>query len=120
MDFIYEWIPEQQPLDTRRMELFKLSQELGESMVAYSNRISDLADECKQNEITQQESMAMIFICGCRSTRFRQDLRHQGEGISWQFIRKEGAGWELRGAKWQQQGVGHNKEAKPSLRKKPS
>ena len=48
-------------------------------MVGYSNRISDLADKCELNEITQQEIMAMIFICGCRSTHFRQDLRRQGE-----------------------------------------
>ena len=68
------------------MELFKLSQERGESMVAYSNRISNLADESELNEISQQEIMAMIFICGCHSTRFCLDLRHQGEGVTWQFI----------------------------------
>ena len=75
-------------MDARRMELFKLPQQRGESLVQYSNRILDLADECDLNEITQQEIMAMIFICGCRSTPFRQDLRHQGEGVSWQFIKK--------------------------------
>ena len=46
------------------MELFKLPQERGESMVQYSNRIFDLADECDLNNITQEEIMAMIFICG--------------------------------------------------------
>ena len=29
MDFIYNWITERHPMDTRRMELFKLSQEQG-------------------------------------------------------------------------------------------
>ena len=76
MDFILDWITERHPLDSRRMELFKLPQEWGgESMVQYSNRILDLGDECELNEITQQEIMAMIFICGCRSTQFRKDLR---------------------------------------------
>ena len=45
MDFIYDWITQRHPLDTKRMELFKMSQERGESMVGYSNRISDLADK---------------------------------------------------------------------------
>ena len=44
------------------MELFKLPQEQGEGMVAYSNRILDIADECDLNDITQQEIMAMVFI----------------------------------------------------------
>ena len=37
MDIIADWIAEQHPLDARRMELFKLLQEQGEGMVAYSN-----------------------------------------------------------------------------------
>ena len=72
-----------------------ITQEWGESLVAYSNKISGLADECKLNEITQAEIMAMIFICGCRSTKFRLDLRPQGKGVTWQFIKiKEQAGTE--------------------------
>ena len=43
MDNIADWIAERHPLDTRRMELFKLPQEQGEGMVAYSNRILDIA-----------------------------------------------------------------------------
>ena len=54
IDFIHYWIIECHPLDTRCMELFKLSQERGESMVQYSNKISDLANDCELNEITQQ------------------------------------------------------------------
>ena len=94
MDYIYQWITERHPLDARRIELFKLSQERGELMVAYYNRISDLANECKLNEITQQEIMVMIFICGCRSTRFCLDLQRQGEGIMWQFIKQQHTGWD--------------------------
>ena len=59
---------ERHPLDVLRMELFKLPQEQGEGMVAYSNRILDIADECDLNDITQQEIMAMVFITHCRST----------------------------------------------------
>ena len=55
-------------------------------MVAYSNRISDLVDKCELNEITQQVIMAMIFICGCRSTHFRLELRHQAEGKLTTFL----------------------------------
>ena len=63
-----------------------------------------------------------LFICGCRSTRFRQDLRRQGEGVSWQFIRKEGAGWDRASRCEEQNGDNKvlTKETKPSLRKKPS
>ena len=63
-------------------------------MAQYSNRILDLADECNLNDITQQEIMAMIFICGCRSLQFRKELRRHGVGISWQFICKEAQGWD--------------------------
>ena len=52
MDFIHDWIMERHPLDSRQMELFKLSQERGESIVQYSNRISNLADKSELNEIT--------------------------------------------------------------------
>ena len=48
-----DWITERHPLDSRRMELFKLPQEHGELMVQYSNRILDIADECDLNNITQ-------------------------------------------------------------------
>ena len=74
MDIIADWIAERHPLDSRHMELFKLSQERGESMVQFSNRILDLADECDLYDITQQEIMAMIFICGCRSPQFHKEL----------------------------------------------
>ena len=53
MDIIADWIAERHPLDARRMELFKLPQERGESMVQYLNRILDIADECDLNDITQ-------------------------------------------------------------------
>ena len=43
MDIIADWIAERHPLNARRMELFKLPQEQGEGMVAYSNRILDLS-----------------------------------------------------------------------------
>ena len=46
MDIIADWIAERHPLDSRRMELFKLLKEQGESMVQYLNRILDIADEC--------------------------------------------------------------------------
>ena len=72
MDIIADWIAERHPLDARRMELFKLPQEQGEGMVAYSNRILDIADKCDLNDITQQEIMAMVFITHCRSPQFRQ------------------------------------------------
>ena len=68
------------------MELFKLPQECGESMVQYSNRMLDIADECNLNDITQQEIMAMVFITHCRSSQFRQELRRHGVGVTWQFI----------------------------------
>ena len=61
MDIIADWIAKRHPLDSRRMELLKLPQERGESMVQYSNRILDIADECDLNDITQQ-IMAMVFI----------------------------------------------------------
>ena len=64
MNFIADLTTERPPFDSRTMELFKFPQERGESMVQYSNRILDLADKCDLNEITQQEIMAMIFICG--------------------------------------------------------
>ena len=73
---------------------FKLPQEQGEGMVAYSNRILDLADECDLNDITQQEIMAMVFITHTRSPQFRQELRRHGVGVTWQFIRKEAQGWD--------------------------
>ena len=63
-------------------------------MVAYSNRILDIADECDLNDITQQEIMAMFFITHCRSPQFRQELRRHGVGVTWQFIRKEAQGWD--------------------------
>ena len=97
------------------MELFKLSQKRSESVVSYSNRISDVADEYELNEITQLE--IMIFICVDWSTRFRLDLRCQGEGITWQFIKNQGTGWDRVSRyekKWQQQGVGHQKQNKPT------
>ena len=75
MDIIADWITERHPLESRRMELFKLPQEQGESMVQYSNRILDLADECDLNNLTQQKIMATIFIWGCRSPQFRKELR---------------------------------------------
>ena len=58
MDIIADWIAERHPLDSRRMELFKLPQERGESMVQYSNRILDIADDSDLNDIPQQEIMA--------------------------------------------------------------
>ena len=64
------------------MELFKLPQECGESMVQYSNRMLDIADECDLNDITQQEIMAMVFITHCRSLQFRKELRHHGDGVT--------------------------------------
>ena len=63
-------------------------------MVAYSNRILDLADECDLNDITQQEIMAMVFITHTRSPQFRQELRRHGVGVTWQIIRKEAQGWD--------------------------
>ena len=93
MDIIADWIAERHPLDSRRMELFKLPQEHGESMVQYSNRILDIADECDLNDITQQEIMAMVFITHCRSPQFRKELRQHGVGVTWQFIRKEAQGY---------------------------
>ena len=78
MDIIAEWISEGHPLDSRRMELFKLPQESGESIVQYSNRILDIADECDLNDFTQQEIMAMFFITHCRSPQFRKELRRHG------------------------------------------
>ena len=94
MDIIADWITERHPLDLRWMELFKLPQERGESMVQYSNCILDLTDKCDLNEITQQEIMAMTFICGCRSLQFRKELCHQGVEVCWQFIKKEATGWD--------------------------
>ena len=94
MDIIADWITERHPLDSRRRELLKFPQERGESMVQYSNRILDLADKCDLNDITHQEIMAMIFICGCRSPQFRKELWRHGVGVSWQFIRKEAQGWD--------------------------
>ena len=76
------------------MELFKLPQEQGEGMVAYSNRILDIADECDLNDITQQETMAIVFITHCRSPQFRQELRRHGVGVTWHFMRKEAQGWD--------------------------
>ena len=78
--------------EARRMELFKLPQEQGEGMVAYSNRILDIEDECDLNDITQQEIMAMVFITHCRSPQLRQELRRQGVVVTWQFIRTEAQG----------------------------
>ena len=109
MDIIANLISERHPLDSRRMELFKLPMEGSESMVQYSNRILDLADECDLNDITQQEIMAMIFIYGCRSPHFRKELRHHHVGITWQFIHKEAQGWDRSLRKWQQS-FQHNKE----------
>ena len=94
MDIIADWISERHPLDSRRMKLFKLPQECGESMVQYSNRILDLADECDLNNTKQQEIIVIIFICGCRSPQFCKELRRHGVGITWQFIRKEAQGWD--------------------------
>ena len=94
MDIITDWIAERHPLDSRRMELFKLPQELGKSMIQYSNRILDIADECDLNDITQQEIMAMVFITHCRSPQFRKELRRHVVGVTWQFIRKEAQGWD--------------------------
>ena len=94
MDIITDWIAERHPLDSRCMELFKLLQERGESMVQYSNWILDIADECDLNDITQQEIMAMVFITHCRSPQFRKELRRHRVGITWQFIRKEAQGWD--------------------------
>ena len=88
----------------------------GESMVQYSNRILDLADECDLNKITQQEIMAMIFICGCHTPQFRKELRCQGVGVSWQFIRKEATGWD-RSLRCEEQN-GNNKAL--NVTKKPS
>ena len=105
MDFIYDWITERHLLDIRRMELFKLTQEQGNRWSHTPNRISDLADKYELNEISQQEIMAMIFICSCRSTRF-----------SWQFIRKEGAGWDRASCCEEQNG--DNKAL--AITKKPS
>ena len=76
------------------MELFKLPQERGESIVQYSNRILDIADECDLNDITQQEIMAMVFITHCRSPQLCKELRRHGVGVPWQFIRKEAQGWD--------------------------
>ena len=56
MDIISDWITERHPLNSRRMELFKLPQERGESMVQYSNWILDLADECDLNDNTNKKS----------------------------------------------------------------
>ena len=94
MDIIADWITKRHPLDSRRMELFKLPQEQGESMVKYSNRILDITDECDLNDITQQEIMAMVFITHCRSSQFRKELRRHGVGVTWQFIRQEAQGWD--------------------------
>ena len=94
MDIIADWIAKRHPLDSRRMELFKLPQEHGESMVQYSNWILDIVDECDLNDITQQEIMAMVFITHCRSPQFRKELRQHGVGVTWQFIRKEAQGWD--------------------------
>ena len=94
MDIIADWIAERHPLDSRRMELFKLPQERGESMVQYSNRILVIADKCDLNNITQQEIMAMVFITHCRSPQFRNELRQHGVGVTWQFKRKEAQGWD--------------------------
>ena len=93
MDIIADWITKRHPLDSRRMELFKLPQEQGERMVQYSNRILDIADECDLNDIRQQEVMVMVFITHCRSPQLRQELRRHGVGVMWQFIRKEAQGW---------------------------
>ena len=76
------------------MELFKLPQEHGESMVLYSNRILDIAEKCDLNDITQKEIMAMVFITHCRSPQFRKELRRHGVGVTRQFIRKEAQGWD--------------------------
>ena len=78
MDIIADWIAERHPLDSRRMELF------GKSMVQYSNRILDIADECDLNDITQQEIMAMVFITHCRSPQFRKTRGHR-VGVTWQL-----------------------------------
>ena len=94
MDIITDWIAERHPLDSRCMELFKLLQERGESMVQYSNWILDIADECDLNDITQQEIMAMVFITHCHSPQFRKELRRHGIGVTWQFIRKEAQSWD--------------------------
>ena len=80
------------PLDSRCMELFKLPQERGESIVQYSNRILDIADECDLNDITQQEIMAMVFITHCRSPQFRQELRRHGVGGHMAIHQERGAG----------------------------
>ena len=95
MDIIADWIAERHPLDSRRMVLFKLPQEHGESMLQYSNRILDIADECDLNDITQQEIMAMVFITHYRSPQFRKELRRHGVGVTWQFIRNEAQGWDI-------------------------
>ena len=50
MDIIADWISERHPLESRHMELFKLPQERGESMVQYSNRTLDLVDERDLNK----------------------------------------------------------------------
>ena len=68
MDIIADWIAKRHPLDSRRMELFKLPQEQGESMVQYSNRILDIADECDLNDIMQQDIMAMVSLALENST----------------------------------------------------
>ena len=72
IDHIYQSINKRHPLDTRRTELFKLMQEPGESMVAYSNRILYLADECELNEITQHEIMGSFS-----SIRFRLESKER-------------------------------------------
>ena len=80
IDIIADWIAERHPLDPRRMELFKLPQKCGVSMVQYSNRILDIADECDLNGITQQEIMAMVFITHCRSPHSAKSYADTGWG----------------------------------------
>ena len=58
----------------------------------------------------------MIFICGCRSAQFRKELRRQGVGVSWKFIRKEATGWD-RSLRCEEQN-GDNKAL--DVTKKPS
>ena len=101
------------------MELFKLPQELGQSMVQYSNRILDIADECDLNDITQQEIMAMVFITHCHSPQFRKELHRHGVGVTWQFIRKEAQGWDRwrkMSATKQRKSIRHKEKPKPSAK----
>ena len=81
------------PVNLRRLEFAQMSQDKGQTLLQFANRLRGLWMECDFDNMSAHEWLVTILANGCRSTRQKEKIRDM-KGNSWKEIQDSLRQWE--------------------------